>query len=62
MYGADISEHMVEFVLFRLAVPAAFRQQQLTSAVPFLTDSPAIAHGNNAAYQETVVLDISWKR
>jgi hypothetical protein len=56
---ADISKNMVGFVPFSLAVPSAFRQQQLTSAVPFLTDSSAIAHGYDAAYQETMVCDIN---
>jgi len=62
VYGADISKHVVGFVPFSLAVPSAFRQRQLASAVPFLADSFAIAHGYDAAYQETVVCDINWKR
>lgn len=62
MYGAAISKHMVGFVPFSVAVPSAFRQQQLTSAVPFLADSSAVAHGYDATYQETVVRDIHWKR
>jgi hypothetical protein len=53
---------MVGFVPFSVAVPSAFRQQQLTSAVPFLADSSAVAHGYDATYQETVVRDIHWKR
>jgi hypothetical protein len=57
-----MSEHMVGFVPLSLAVPSAFRQQQLTPVVPFLTDSSAIAHGYDAVDQETLVCDINWKR
>jgi hypothetical protein len=62
VFGADIAEYTFGFVPFSMAIPSAFRQQQLTSAVPLLTDPPAIAHGYDAAHQETMVCDGIWKR
>jgi hypothetical protein len=62
VYGADMSEHMVGFVSLSLAVPSEFRQQQLTPVVPFLAGSSAIAHGYDAADQETLVCDFNWKQ